>query len=575
MSPRKNLFLLFLLFLQSFSFAQPAEKKLLKLSYEELHNLYFDNSKDPELQLKYANAYLEKANKENISIRKAKANYHLALIYYKTNVNKAIMYLDSVIKYSQHTKDPFFPAAAYCEKADFLKKKYKFKEAMKNYNLAEKVAFETNIDYYYVVREYIGITKSEDLGDYNEALTIFKECLKYYNNKDVKSSKYSKNYQSILFGLADCYKSLKNTDSTSFYNKLGYKESQTTKNEEYKYLFVLNEGANCILKRNYKAALDSIKLAIPKMIDYNNTGNVLAAYYYQGKAYEGLAQKSEAVKSFIKVDSMYRKTNEITNEFTDGYPYLISYYKALGDKENQLKYITTYMLIDSTLQKNYKELNKIVIKDYDTPHLISEKESLIKSMGNQQTIFIWGLCITLLTALIIAVLGIYQYKLQKKYRLRFEAIISESTEKNENKILSETSKETVTEIDKTIEIGIAAELVHQILEKLNRFEKEKKYLESNLTIQMLSNTFETNSKYVSKIVNLYKGKTFIQYINDLRIDYAISQLKKNSKLRKYTIHALALEFGFNNAESFSTVFNKKTGIKPSYFIKELDAETQS
>ena len=44
----------------------------------------------------------------------------------------------------------------------------------------------------------------------------------------------------------------------------------------------------------------------------------------------------------------------------------------------------------------------------------------------------------------------------------------------------------------------------------------------------------------------------------------------DKKFRQYTIHALALEFGFNNAESFSTAFDKKTGIKPSFFIKNLN-----
>ncbi|MBG6111996.1 AraC-like DNA-binding protein [Flavobacterium sp. CG_9.10] len=61
----------------------------------------------------------------------------------------------------------------------------------------------------------------------------------------------------------------------------------------------------------------------------------------------------------------------------------------------------------------------------------------------------------------------------------------------------------------------------------------------------------------------------IQYINDLRIDYALSKLQKNNKLRNYTVQALAQEFGFNGAESFSAAFYKKTGIKPTYFIKEL------
>ena len=127
---------------------------------------------------------------------------------------------------------------------------------------------------------------------------------------------------------------------------------------------------------------------------------------------------------------------------------------------------------------------------------------------------------------------------------------------------------------KTDTIGINEDIINQILKKLTDFETSKGFLDSNMTIQTISESFDTNNKYVSKIVNIYKEKTFIQYINDLRIEYALTCLKEDPKLRKYTIQALAIEFGFNNAESFSAAFHKKTGIKPTYFLKQLE-ETKS
>lgn len=156
---------LFLLLVPYLLTAQAAKRNLINLSYDDLHNLYFKNVGNQKRQILYTNAYMAKALRENNNIRKTQANYQIALLYYKSDYNKAIQYLDSVIKYSKGSNNKFFPAAAYCEKADFLKYQFKFKEAMANYKLAEKNALQTNIDYYYVVREYIGITKSEDLGD--------------------------------------------------------------------------------------------------------------------------------------------------------------------------------------------------------------------------------------------------------------------------------------------------------------------------------------------------------------------------------------------------------------------------
>ena len=48
------------------------------------------------------------------------------------------------------------------------------------------------------------------------------------------------------------------------------------------------------------------------------------------------------------------------------------------------------------------------------------------------------------------------------------------------------------------------------------------------------------------------------------------KLKQDKILRKYTLLALTKEFGFNSTESFTTAFYKKTALKPTYFIKELE-----
>ena len=96
------------------------------------------------------------------------------------------------------------------------------------------------------------------------------------------------------------------------------------------------------------------------------------------------------------------------------------------------------------------------------------------------------------------------------------------------------------------------------------------FLDKEITIQKLSLSLNTNTKYLSRVINESKGKTFVNYINDLRVDFASTQLQTQPKLRNYTIQALANEFGFNSAVSFSTAFNKVYKIKPTYFIKELE-----
>ena len=161
----------------------------------------------------------------------------------------------------------------------------------------------------------------------------------------------------------------------------------------------------------------------------------------------------------------------------------------------------------------------------------------------------------------------YQPRLKKTYKERFENLINTVPyEKNvENEV--DPKKQSINKIND--DIGIANDIVEIILKELKDFEKNKGYLNASITIQNLAQKFNTNSKYLSIVINTKKDKSFTQYINDLRIDNIVKELKTNKNLRKYNMIAIAEEAGFNTAESFSKAFFKKTKIKPSYFIKEI------
>ncbi|MEM6687757.1 MAG: helix-turn-helix domain-containing protein, partial [Bacteroidota bacterium] len=68
----------------------------------------------------------------------------------------------------------------------------------------------------------------------------------------------------------------------------------------------------------------------------------------------------------------------------------------------------------------------------------------------------------------------------------------------------------------------------------------------------------------------HKQKKFIQYITDLRIDYALEKLANDKKFRAYNIKSIAAELGYNSAESFSKDFKRRTKLYPSYYIKKIN-----
>ena len=579
----KKLFLLSSLFFIVFPFTffgQINNDDLNKKSFDDLWDIYFKKGNTKKEDIKYASCYLKKAKKENNEFQIGMSYYLFALLYYGENIakneqnyNLAIQYLDSVIKYSKNSNDPYFPTVAYYEKGVLLHEQLKFKEAIDCYLLGEKSAIKNNLDYYYYIKNAIAIIKSENLGETEEALDLYKQCFNYYKTKDGRSERYSYYYQNMIFSLADAHKTLKHIDSATYYNKLGYKESKITNNKIYHPLFILNEGANQVLKENYKATIDSAYKALPLLKGVGDKGNILATYYYLGKAYSGLNNTDLAVKNYARVDSMYKATKTITPEFVGGYSYLIAYYRIKNNKEKQLEYMNTLLKIDSTFQKNYRELTIKIQNEYVIPNLVRDKENLISSLKSDKKVSYWGIGSLIIITIGLSLYAFYQNRKRKIYKERFERLVNNNggNEQKENNFAK--INENIVNEEKSKDIGVPEEVIIQTLERINTFESNKGYISSSITLQSLSEIVEVNTKYLSKIINTYKQKPFIQYINDLRIDEAVIQLQQDNDLKKYTISAIANEFGFNNAESFSSAFHKRTGLKPSFFIKELERES--
>ena len=109
-----------------------------------------------------------------------------------------------------------------------------------------------------------------------------------------------------------------------------------------------------------------------------------------------------------------------------------------------------------------------------------------------------------------------------------------------------------------------------MLLRLNAFEQQKGYLSTTVSLSSLSKILETNSSYLSKIINHSKGKKFKNYLNDLRVAHAHIELKNNPQQRKYTIEAIAFDFGFKSAENFSKKFKAVYGMYPSRYLRELE-----
>lgn len=94
---------------------------------------------------------------------------------------------------------------------------------------------------------------------------------------------------------------------------------------------------------------------------------------------------------------------------------------------------------------------------------------------------------------------------------------------------------------------------------------KKQYLISGITIEEVSAQIGTNNKYLSVYINKYMGKTFREWINDLKIREAKVLLLVYPEM---TVNEIALRTGFANQSNFGRQFLKHAKESPGTWRKK-------
>ncbi|TNE56195.1 MAG: helix-turn-helix domain-containing protein [Bacteroidetes bacterium] len=127
-------------------------------------------------------------------------------------------------------------------------------------------------------------------------------------------------------------------------------------------------------------------------------------------------------------------------------------------------------------------------------------------------------------------------------------------------------KENVDEDDKN---DTKEQLFAELKEKLLGYmEEEKPFLDQELTLFKLAKDLDTNTKYLSVVINREFKQSFIHFVNEYRVN-AIKQDLVEPKHQNLTIEAMAQNVGFKSKSSFNAAFKRNTGKTPTEYIKSV------
>jgi AraC-like DNA-binding protein len=111
-----------------------------------------------------------------------------------------------------------------------------------------------------------------------------------------------------------------------------------------------------------------------------------------------------------------------------------------------------------------------------------------------------------------------------------------------------------------------ADIDHWKRKVLAYFEKEKSYLNPELTLSELATKLNTNTSVLSAVINTGFGKNFNDFVNE----YRVNEFKRRAATpdsKHLTLLAIAFDCGFNSKATFNRAFKKVTDLSPKAFLE--------
>ena len=434
------------------------------------------------------------------------------------------------------------------------------------YLLEKKKAIETipKKDAYYHLHKLSANNNiasiKEILGLHNEALNILKETNKdlkklsndnsyYYNHLKVIHSSNLNTIGNIYFNIGkDSITSY--IDSAAVYYKKAYTVAQSFipihKNSEQ--LYSLRKVKILTQKKEFGKALKNILTTSYKDV---NSGVIQDVNFYKSIIYHNL-KRSDSTLFYANKFLCYDKNtpNSKKNKIVI-FDILANQYHLLKKTDSAYKYSRLGLKELSQLSSNK---NKINITHYTYSFNQIKKDNQVEIKTEQSNHITQIIFICIISILLILYLFYITKKKRRKTLHDFDVILDEIQ-------TTETPPKKDYNIEKDLEINI--------LLQLETLENSTEFLSSEFNIKVLAKKLETNTSYLSYILNNTKKQSFKQYVTKLRIDYLIRKLNTEEQYQNYTIQYLAQEIGYTNPSAFTRAFKKELGITPSEYIKSL------
>ena len=357
-----------------------------------------------------------------------------------------------------------------------------------------------------------------------------------------------------------------------------------------------NHALILMTEKKYRQAIDLFR----RQVDYGmrhrlDPRYICHALQYMYRAYGQLGMRDSTL-AYLRLCRQMAESNSMMPFFVDVLKDYSDLYEEKGDMARSKKYLTKYIVLRDSIY-NMREFD--VVKNMQAVYEMDKTARQISAMREkekerQETIRMQHkLIVGALGGLsVIAVFLIVVYRqnrrLDKSYTDLFEVnrnfVKSQEHMRLRIKALKEELR-SVKEMPRTVCGGqgeadgalpadrrkyrssplcdsqkkILAEAITNVMENGQEFCKP------DFSLGRLAELVESNSKYVSQVINDTFHKNFSDYVNEYRVHLVCSRLVDTGVYGNYTVKAVAESAGFKSYSTFIAVFRKITGLTPSLY----------
>ncbi len=457
-----------------------------------------------------------------------------------------------------------------------------------------------------------GQTNSETLRDqadkkyyseqYPEALELYIKAMDM-----AEKEKNQKNYIACTGYIANVYDTFGDNNSSLFYYTKGYNAAHKLGNNLLLSSFICNlifchtRMNNAPMARKYLKEYEQLEVTADMIKhDYYKLYCRARVLNTEQRHDEAIREHRRAMQYAIKnnMDSLYVlfQMSEIGNIYVrcgrnsealalgdscmnlarkiGSGELLVNAYKILADTYAQTNnydsaqhYRNLYFSLNDSvynIKKFYKA--RYTLSEYENRVHMNQVE-LLNERIKWQVYIITGVALFLI---LVSVLTLIIVRKNRRLVLA-QRLLIEKTKAMEQ---SEKQNREIMEQDIKSQSTMSDDSERKLLKRINEAMDDTTVISNpDMNLQTLAEIVESNTTYVSHVINANFNKNFKTLLNERRIREACHKLTDRDHYANYTMQAIFQEVGYKNAASFIRAFKKVYGMTPSEYQRLVFTES--